>query len=338
MTDLESFERQLSAHHLAPLWKVLRHLTPREPTAAAVPALWRSASLREQILEAGHLITAEQAERRVLVLENPSLAGQSRITTSLYAGIQLILPGEVARRHRHTATALRLVLEGEGAYTAVGEERVDMRRGDFLITPTWKFHEHGNAGDAPVIWLDGLDLPIINLLNAAFFEDGAEERVPPQSLAPSDALARYGSGMLPVDYQPQGTTPLFCYPYERTREALEQMRRRGPWDEAYGLRLQFTDPTTGTGPMPAMGAFMQLIPGGFASRAYRSTDGVVFAVLEGSGHVRFGDLSLEISPWDIFVVPGWCWYTLHATRDLVLFSFSDRPLQHHLRIWREQRG
>jgi gentisate 1,2-dioxygenase len=338
MTDLESFERQLAAHHLAPLWKVLRTLTPRDPSPAAVPALWRSASLREQILEASRLITADEAERRVLVLENPALAGQSRITTSLYAGVQLILPGEIARRHRHTATALRLVLEGEGAYTAVGEERADMRPGDFLITPSWTFHEHGNRGDAPVMWLDGLDVPIINLLNAAFSENGAEERSPPQALAPSDALARYGSGLLPVDYEPRGSAPLFCYPYERTREALEKMRRHGPWDEAYGLRLQFTDPTTGAAPMPAMGAFMQLVPRGFTGRPYRSTDGAVFAVLEGTGSLRLGDLSVEVSPWDIWVVPGWCWYTLNATSDLVLFSFSDRPLQRHLRIWREQRG
>jgi hypothetical protein len=78
----------------------------------------------------GTLITAREAERRVLVLENPGLRGASSITRTLYAGLQLILPGEVAPSHRHTQSALRFVLEGKGAYTAVDGERASMHPGD----------------------------------------------------------------------------------------------------------------------------------------------------------------------------------------------------------------
>ena len=124
-------------------------------------------------MEAGRLITAEEAERRVLVLENPALRGQSCITQSLYAGLQLILPGEVAPAHRHTQTALRLVLDGEGAYTAVDGERTTMRFGDFIITPSWTFHDHGNVGNEPVVWLDGLDIPLLRFLDAGFAEKSA---------------------------------------------------------------------------------------------------------------------------------------------------------------------
>jgi gentisate 1,2-dioxygenase len=336
-SELDRFQQQLAAHHLAPLWQVLRTLAPREPPAIAAPALWPAALLREQVLAAGRLISAEQAERRVLVLENPALSGQSRITPSLYAGVQLILPGERARSHRHTATALRLVLTGEGAYTCVDGERVAMHPGDFIITPSWSFHEHANEGSEPVIWLDGLDIPVVNLLGAAFSEDDAVARRP-QTRASGDALARYGSGLVPVEYVRQGAAcPLFCYPYERTRAALEQLQGSAtPDDEP--LRLMFTDPTTGASPILTMGAFVQLIPAGVRTRPYRCTDGTVFAVLEGAAEVHLEHTSWTIAPHDIFVVPGWSWHSFAARRDTVLFSFSDRPLQQILRLWREQRA
>ena len=82
---------------------------------------------------------------------------KSRITGSLYAGLQLILPGEVAPCHRHAASALRFVIEGTGAYTAVEGERTTMHPGDFILTPSWTYHDHGNQGGAPTVWLDGLE-------------------------------------------------------------------------------------------------------------------------------------------------------------------------------------
>jgi gentisate 1,2-dioxygenase len=155
-----AFYERIGRLGMTPLWEVLGALVPPQPKSPVAPALWRYASLREHVMEAGRLITAVEAERRVLVLENPALRGQSCITHSLYAGLQLILPGEVAPAHRHTQSALRLVLDGEGAYTAVDGERTTMRFGDFIITPSWTFHDHGNDGQEPVVWLDGLDIPL----------------------------------------------------------------------------------------------------------------------------------------------------------------------------------
>ena len=145
------YYERIGTGHMTPLWEVLGALVPPQPRSPAVANLWRYADLRAQVMEAGQLITAEEAERRVLILENPSLRGQSCITQSLYAGLQLIMPGEVAPAHRHTQSALRLVLDGEGAYTAVDGERTTMRRGDFIITPAWTWHDHGNLGDQPVV-------------------------------------------------------------------------------------------------------------------------------------------------------------------------------------------
>src|SRR5262245_24615144 len=114
-----AFYNRLKMRNAAPLWEVLGDLVRTDPRTACTPALWRYDEVRPFIMEAGALITAEEAERRVLILENPGFSGGSRITQSLYAGLQLILPGEIAHSHRHATSALRFVLEGEGAYTAV---------------------------------------------------------------------------------------------------------------------------------------------------------------------------------------------------------------------------
>jgi gentisate 1,2-dioxygenase len=338
MSDLQAFEHALARHHLAPLWRVMRALAPRAPAPSVAPAFWSAALLREQALAAGRLISAADAERRVLVLENPALPGESRATSSLYAGVQLLLPGETARAHRHTASALRLILEGEGAHTSVEDERVRLHRGDFVITPSWKFHAHGNDGAEPVLWLDGLDVPLVNLLGVGFSEDAAPGQ-PALRRPEGDSLARYGAGVVPVDFERRGAaSPLFCYPYQRTREALQRMRRSEEWDAAQGLKVAYTDPTTGRSPIPTMGAFMQLLPAGFVTCRQRVTDGAVFAVVEGHGRVEIAAEHWDIAPGDIFVVPGWTWHRLQARAELILFSFSDRPLQQQLYLWREQRA
>lgn len=330
------FYRRIDTHHLTPLWEVLAKLVPPQPASPCLAALWPYATLRPLLLEAGRLITAEEAERRVLVLENPGLRGNSSITRTLYAGLQLILPGEIAPSHRHTQSALRFVVEGTGAYTAVDGERTTMHPGDFIVTPSWTFHEHGNPGDDPVIWLDGLDIPTV-----AFFDAGFAERHPqrsqPVTRAEGTALARYGANLLPLDYAPaSATTPLLAYPYRLAREALERLRHDVAVDVHHGVKMQYVNPATGGYPMPTIGAFLQLMPRGFRGRSHRTTDGTVYSVVEGRGRTRIGEQRFDWGPKDVFVVPSW-WPVEHeADEDAVLFSFSDRPAQRALGLWREE--
>ncbi len=332
-----AYYERIGARHMTPLWEVLGALVPPQPRSPARPALWHYAELREQVMEAGRLISAEEAERRVLILENPALRGQSCITQSLYAGLQLILPGEVAPAHRHTQSALRLVLDGEGAYTAVDGERTTMRRGDFIITPAWTWHDHGNLGDQPVVWLDGLDIPILRFLDAGFAEKG-EQTVQQPLRAEGDALARYGANMVPMDYQPKPADPtrVFVYPFQRTRASLQAIARGTP-DAHDGFKLRYVNPATGASPMPTIGAFAQWLPAGFETRPLRSTDGTVHVCLEGRAEVQVGDLSWRVEENDVFVVPSWHPLRLRAERDALLFSFSDRPVQQALGVWREER-
>ena len=174
----EDFYRRLDVKNMTPLWEVLHSLVPPEPAQPCEPAIWRWDEVKPYLLESGKLITAEEAVRRVLIFENPAMRGESLVTPSLYAGLQLILPGEVAPAHRHTQSALRFIVQGKGAYTAVDGERTTMHPGDFILTPSWTWHDHGNDSREPMVWMDGLDVPLVGLLDAQFAEGYPEDRQP----------------------------------------------------------------------------------------------------------------------------------------------------------------
>ena len=332
--ERQGFYARIDQHDMTPLWEVLGSLVIPQPNSPCVAAQWRYDAIRDYLLEAGRLITAKEAERRVLILENPALRGQSAITHTMYCGLQVIMPGEVAPSHRHTQSALRFVIEGEGAYTAVNGERVTMRRGDFIITPSWTWHDHGNPGDEPVIWMDGLDIPLIRMLDASFAERLGEE-TQPVTQPEGDALTRYGNNMLPVDWEPSTkTSPVFHYPYDRSREALDKLARSGPLHPAHGVKMQFINPASGGSAIPTMGTFMQLLPKGFKGNGERVTDGTIYNVVEGRGRTTIGERTFDWGPRDIFVAPSWLPVSHEADDDAVLFSYSDRPVQKALGLWR----
>jgi gentisate 1,2-dioxygenase len=334
--EREAYYRRIARAHLTPLWESMSALVPKQPASPCVPALWKYAEVRPWLMESGSLITAKEAVRRVLILENPGLPGESSITHTLYAGWQLILPGEVAPSHRHTQTALRLIVEGSGAYTAVDGERVTMHPGDFIITPSWTWHDHGNPAEEPVVWLDGLDIPLVRFLDAGFAEEYPREEqevVRPEG----DAWLRYGNNLLPVEYRLQGSSsPVFAYPYVRSRESLLQLARVDKPHASHGHKMEFVNPASGGPAMPSMSSFIQLLPEGFGGRPYRSTDGTVFSVIEGNGRVVIGGETFEFTARDTFVVPSWHAYALYAEDETVLFSYSDRPVQRALGLFREE--
>ena len=239
------FYERIGGLSMAPLWESLHQLVPPAPAPRYRPAHWDYDKVRPFLMESGALITAKEAVRRVLILENPAMPGSACITPTLYAGLQLILPGEVAPAHRHTQSALRFIVEGDGAYTAVDGERTIMHEGDFVITPTWTWHDHGNDSSKPMVWLDGLDIPLVAMFNAGFAENGeSDEQAVTTPLGTSDA--RFASGLLPVDWKPaRQTSPIFNYPYARTREALQGLTRAGPPDACHGYKLRYVNPASG---------------------------------------------------------------------------------------------
>jgi gentisate 1,2-dioxygenase len=335
------FREALAARSLRPLWDVLHALVPREPTSAAVPVLWSYPEIAPLLYRAGELISAEEAERRVLILENPAMPGRSRITSTLYAGLQLVLPGEIAPCHRHTQSALRFILEGDAAFTAVDGEKLRMHRWDLILTPNWCWHDHGNDTSQPIVWLDGLDIPLIAALDAGFSERYLEDnlRVHPSTRPAGDNLARFGANMRPArsaEWDRPGPGGLMIYPFSQWRPALDAVLARGRPDPHDGVRMEFTNPADGLSVMRTLSAFVQLVPTGLETRGVKSTDGAVYVVVEGEGHALIGGNEYRLAEGDIFVVPAWIERRFGAVNDLVMFSFSDRATQVRLDLWREQ--
>jgi gentisate 1,2-dioxygenase len=331
----KDFYGRAKQQNLAPLWRVLHGLVTEKPVTRAVPAIWHYQDVRPHLMEACKLIGAAEAERRVMVLENPGLAGQSRITQSLFAGLQIILPGEIAPAHRHVASALRFIIEGKDAFTAVAGERTMMAPGDFVITPSWTWHDHGNEGSGPMVWLDGLDMHVVNMFAASFREDlggRAHKLERPEGAAP----AEFGNNLLPVDVVHRSqTSPIFNYPYHKSRESLDTLARMRDPDPWHAHKMKFINPVNGGWAMPTMSTWMQLMPMGFKSVPYRSTDSAVFTVVEGRGRSTIGGETFDWGKHDIFVAPSWMAHTHQSSEDAVLFIYSDRVIQEKLDIWRE---
>jgi gentisate 1,2-dioxygenase len=322
--DAERYDERLGAAALSPLWDFFKDWFAPEPSAAALPHLWRFDELRPLILESAARVSTADAERRVLVLENPGLKGRHLATDSLYAGVQLIMPGEFARAHRHTAAALRFIIEGRGAYTAVNGERAYMEPGDFIVTRPWAWHEHRNEGDAPALWLDVLDVALIRFLSSGFSEPYSAPEFPRSARAAA------------------GAPPGFSYPYARAREALERSKLHGDLDACHGIKMPYLDPTTHGPALPTIATFLQLLPRGFSSAEHTTTAGSIFVVVEGRGRAAIGRgeqlRELRYAPRDLFVVPSWRPLVLHADEESVLFGASDEAAQRSLGIWRERRG
>jgi gentisate 1,2-dioxygenase len=172
----DPFHKLIHEHHMWGLWEIASQMTPH-PRPEAVPHQWRW-SLLQRVIEESATAVPVGDERRAMQLFNPGLNGQWATTSTLIAAVQVLLPGETARAHRHSPAAIRFIMQGNGAYTAVEGEKVIMREGDLVLTPSWQWHDHGNETKETVVWMDGLDVPLVKSLNAMFFEMNAEWRAP----------------------------------------------------------------------------------------------------------------------------------------------------------------
>src|SRR6202161_1269914 len=330
----QGYYSRIDRHGMKPLWTVMSSLIHDEPQSRCAPAIWHFDDVKALVMESGGLISAEEAKRRVLILENPAVRGESRVTNTLFAGIQMIMPGEVAPAHRHVSSAIRFVLDGEGAYTAVEGEKAFMAPGDFVITANWAPHDHGNPSNKPMLWLDVLDLPVVNFYETSFSEHFDEE-MQKTSRQDGDSLSFYGSGVLPDGTPTMNRSPVINYTYARTRPIIERMMQSGDIDKRHGARVRYANPVTGGPVLPTMGAYLAMLPKGFQGEPYRATDGMIFVCAEGKGTTTVDGKVLEWGPQDVFVVPAWKRYQHNAEKESVLFSISDRPAQEALGIWRE---
>ena len=331
-----AYSTTLEKLSLAPLWSALHQLLPAERTTRVVPHHWRWTDLREPLLEAARLVGIDQAERRVLVLCNPGLPGEYAATATLYAGLQIILPGENAPSHHHTPAALRLVVEGRGAYTTVDGVKCAMEPGDLIITPPMRWHDHGHHGDVPVIWLDGLDIPLVRKVDASW-ASRMQPAAAPTTTTDSSEDELTAAGLLPrcSRYEDTGY-PQVRWPWRTTRRALAAMADTAP--SAMPIVLRHVNPKSGEWPLKTMGSEVQWLRPGERTRAERRTGSSVFHVVEGRGETRIGETLVAWEEGDSFVAPPWHWVE-HANPSAApacLFHLTDEPAMTALGLWREE--
>jgi len=337
-----AYSESVAPMNLVPAWKVMPIYAPPEPKSPCLPAAWQYSEIRPHLLDSARVISAKEAERRALLLHNPGLSeAEYGITRTVSGDYQIILPGEIAPAHRHTQTAFRFFIEGEGAYTAIEGEKIYMKPGDLVIQPPGLWHHHGHEGASdgpPAIWFDALDVGMCGIFESTFFHSHTEDEFPVEQ-PPSASRARFGANVVPASHQrAELDFRMFSYPYETTRAALDSLRETEPCDPYHGWKVRYINPLTGDHAMTTLSAHLQILPDGMATAPYRATDGVVFIVVEGKGRTIVGSTVLEWEPHDVFVVPSWQWHRHETNTEAVLFSYSDRAAQEKLGLWFEERG
>jgi gentisate 1,2-dioxygenase len=340
---LSEFADKLAVEHLGPLWDDIGKMVTPQPTHGVIPYLWKWETIRNYLLEAGPLLAlGRDSERRVIYLQNPSLLKDGKVgyaTNTLYAGVQLLLPGEIAPSHRHSQAAIRFIIEGDGdAYTTVDGEKTYMSRGDLILTPPWTWHDHGHEGDAPVFWMDGLDVGLVKTLTGSFFEPYHDDKYP-VSGPPDSSVARYASGVRAISERKRKgyPSPLINYKWASIEQALEGLSRLDP-DPFDGFAVDYINPSTGGSADARLGTSMQKLPSGMHTEAHRHVHSVIYHVLEGTGNTVINGQKFEWARGDFFVVPPWSWHEHINTGDQAayLFSLNDRPVMETLGLEKEE--
>ena len=271
------------------------------------------------------------------MLANPGHGlDKMQASAAIYLGMQLLLPGEWAPSHRHTPNAVRMIVEGEGAYTTVNGEKCPMRRGDLILTPTGLWHDHGHDGDQPVIWLDVLDLPLVYYMEASYHIDGPRQRVEPGQ---GDRVYA-GGGMAPTTmFERTGKAyPMLRYPWALARAALEALANDQPGLEA--VQLTYINPETGGDAQNILGYYAQMLRPGQSLRLPVRSPAMVFHVIEGGARVAINDQDFALAEADTCCAPGYSAVTLHnraSDRPAFIFIADESPLHRKLGVF-ENRG
>lgn len=329
----EEYRNAMREAGVAPLWPMMRNVLPHgAPQPTTQPGCWAYDAIRPLLIEAGALTPVEKAERRVLVLSDPGRgAGAMQATSTIYLGLQLLLPGETAPAHVHTPSAVRIVVEGQGAFTVVDGEKLPMEPGDLVLTPGGEWHDHGHDGTDPVVWLDALDLPLFVYLEGSYATEGPLQA---QRNRPDASMAEYlSSGLVPSRQRNAARRyPMMRYPWDRTRRALIELA-----SATDGLaELDYINPENGEDVLPTLGfTAMRLDAGQKDAPPLRSCSSA-FHVISGHGEAVINDQNIVFGPKDTFSAPVFADITLTAATETYLVRIHDRPLQQKLGYYEER--
>jgi len=296
--DLDTLYGRLDTRSITAGWNKKTPSLYPEPKKNYVPFQWRWRDGKAALDAAGRLISTELAERRNLILRNPSDPGEYATVPTLIAAYQMILPGEKARSHRHTPNALRFVLEGEGSYTIVDGQRLDMHPNDVLLTPNWAWHGHSSEADGACYWMDCLDVPVVQFMEPMFYEQHPEV------------------------YEPIHETPLQSEFIFKWDDVQKQLDATDPDPEGrYGRRIELGSPA-----MVTTGLHMNRIEGGTTTRRTRTTANQIICIAEGTGTTTIDGETFDWERGDMLSIPGWRPFEHDIDTDATLFEMSDEPL------------
>jgi gentisate 1,2-dioxygenase len=344
--ERDTLSQDARALNIVQFWEQRADIELLQPRSRAQPYRWRWTDIEPRLRVAARTVPIEECERRALVFKNPGIPDKPYITNTIFAAYSLYNPGERAPVHRHTPSASRFVLEGDGGFTIVEGEKLPMERGDLIITPHGTWHDHGNDGNQAVIWVDVLDVPLVESLNATMFEfdyqeNGARRPVQSERVPVGHSQNLYAAGgvkPLFVSHRRSGRehSPMFSYKWSETRKALERMAgyEGSPAD---GIIIEYVDPTTGDPVMPTMSFRAQMLRPGETTQWRRRTASSIYCVLEGEGQVELDKGALEWTRNDVFTVPGsqWSRFINTSAKPVFLYSVNDEPAMRKLGLFRE---
>ncbi len=334
----KEYVQELRDLNLVPLWPSLRGvLPPKIPTRQTKPTHWPYKTIKPLLLKAGELTPIEKAERRVLVLANPGHGLEKmQASAAMYLGMQLLMPGEWAPSHRHTPNAVRMIVEGEGAYTTVDGEKCPMSRGDLILTPTGLWHEHGHDGTEPVIWLDVLDLPLVYYMEASYHINGDRQTVVPG--LGDKQYARGGVVPTHVFERSKKAYPMLRYAWTDAKTALESMAQDNPSQES--IQVTYVNPETGNDAENILGFYALMLRPGQTLRLPARSPAQVFHVIEGSVEAKIVDSTFSLAEADTCCAPGYEAVTLKnldVKKPTFIFIADESPLHRKLGVF-ENRG
>ena len=334
MTDsVEVLNADMAKKNLGGHWQLGFESYLAYPETTVQPCLWKWKDVYESLMRAGEVVGMDQAERRTIRLLNPALKERQATTHTIQFSFQYVKAGEHARPHRHTAAALRFILKGSGAYTTVNGQKCVMEEGDLILTPQLTWHDHTNDSGKPIIWLDGLDIPLVQSLQQLLFEPHPQEAQPIEKTSDQVALL-YGHARPNA----AAAAEFFHYKWSDTERCLSALVKTASPDRFDGYILEFRNPVTGGPTMPTIQCALELLRPGEETEAHRHTSTVIYHAFRGSGSSYVGDERFDWQQGDSFVVPLWYphRHVNRAASEAVLFSMSDAPVLKSLHLYREE--
>ena len=336
--EVEELNKLLRERWLSGIWNINPEERRLDPKTRVKPYLWKWSDIYDSLLQVRNQIsvTDGSVERRVIRLVNPGLPETEMTSHTMLLSFQLIQPGEVAPPHRHTMAAIRFILQGKGAYTTVEGQKMIMEEGDLILTPQWTWHGHANEGNDNMVWVDGLDLPLIQSLQVIIFEPYPNERLPVKEQP--DLSSAYGITR-PVTMEEGELERPLHYRWREVYLQLKQLAQKEPHPYD-GTALKYINPLTGGPTLPTMSCWIQMLRPGERTQAHRHTSTTIYHVFRGSGTRVINGAAFHWEKGDTFIVPLWSWHE-HANRsskeEAILFSLHDEPVLRAFGLYREER-